>query len=43
VYPPDYRLYHQVNQRVNLEMMKRFEAEQSEFALPSQTLYLKKD
>jgi MscS family membrane protein len=43
VKPPDYWLYHQVNQRVNLEIMKHFEAEQIEFAFPSQTLYVKKD
>ncbi|MHC4175005.1 MAG: mechanosensitive ion channel family protein [Planctomycetota bacterium] len=43
VKPADYWLYHQVNERVNLEMMKRFEAEQIEFAFPSQTLYVKKD
>ena len=43
VKPPDYWLYHQVNERVNLKIMKRFEAEQIEFAFPSQTLYVKKD
>ncbi len=43
VKPADYWLYHEVNQRVNLEMMKRFEAEKIEFAFPTQTLYLKKD
>jgi len=43
VKPTDYWLYHEVNQRVNLEMMKRFEAEKIEFAFPSQTLYVKKD
>jgi MscS family membrane protein len=43
VMPPDYWLYQQVNERVNLEMMKRFEAEKIEFAFPSQTLYVKKD
>jgi MscS family membrane protein len=43
VKPPDYWVYHEVNQRVNLEMMKRFEAEGIEFAFPTQTLYLKKD
>jgi len=43
VKPADYWLYHQVNERVNLELMKRFEAEQIEFAFPSQTLYLKKE
>jgi len=41
--PADYWLYHEVNERVNLEMMKRFEAEKIEFAFPSQTLYVKKD
>jgi len=43
VKPPDYWLCHEVNQRVNLEMMKRFEAEEIEFAFPTQTLYVKKD
>lgn len=43
VKPPNYWLYHEVNERVNLEIMKRFEAEQIEFAFPSQTLYVKKD
>ncbi|MHC4160323.1 MAG: mechanosensitive ion channel family protein [Planctomycetota bacterium] len=43
VKPPDYWLYHEVNERVNIEIMKRFEAEKIEFAFPSQTLYVKKD
>ncbi len=43
VRPADYWLYHQVNEQVNLEIMKRFEAEQIEFAFPTQTLYVKKD
>lgn len=43
VKPPDYWLYHEVNEQVNLEIMKRFEAERIEFAFPSQTLYVKKD
>jgi len=43
VKPPDYWLYHQINEQVNLEIMKRFEAEQIEFAFPTQTLYVKKD
>jgi len=43
VRPADYWLYHEVNERVNLELMKRFEAEQIEFAFPSQTLYVKKE
>jgi MscS family membrane protein len=43
VKPPDFWLYYQVNERVNLEIMKRFETEQIEFAFPSQTLYVKKE
>ena len=43
VKPPDYWLYHEVNERVNIEIMKRFEAEKIEFAFPSQTLYIEKD
>jgi MscS family membrane protein len=43
VKPPDYWVYHEVNERINLEIIKRFEAEQIEFAFPSQTLYVKKD
>ncbi len=43
VKPADYWLFHEVNERVNLEMMKRFEVEGIEFAFPSQTLYMKKN
>ena len=43
VKPPDYWLYHEVNERINLEIMKRFETENIEFAFPTQTLYVKKD
>jgi len=43
VKPADYWVYHEVNQRVNLEMMKRFETEGIEFAFPTQTLYVKKE
>ncbi|MHC4495088.1 MAG: mechanosensitive ion channel family protein [Planctomycetota bacterium] len=43
VMPAEYWLYQEVNERVNFEIMKRFEAEQIEFAFPSQTLYVKKD
>jgi MscS family membrane protein len=43
VKPPDYWLYHQVNEQVNLGIMKRFEAEQIEFAFPTQTLYVKRE
>jgi len=43
VKPADYWLYQQVNERVNLEIMKRFEDYKIEFAFPTQTLYVKKD
>lgn len=43
VKPADWWLYHEVNERVNFEIMKRFEAEKIEFAFPTQTLYVKKD
>lgn len=43
VKPSDYWLFQAVNERVNVEIMKRFETEQIEFAFPSQTLYMKKD
>ena len=43
VKPPDFWIFQEVNERVNLEIMKRFEAERIAFAFPSQTLYVKKD
>jgi len=42
VKPPDDWLYQQVNERVNIEIMKQFETNKIEFAFPSQTLYVKK-
>ena len=41
--PADYWLSHEVNERVNFQIMKRFEEAQIEFAFPTRTLYLKKD
>ena len=43
VKPPEYWLLFEVNERVNLEMMKRFEQAGIEFAFPTQTLHLKKE
>lgn len=43
VNPPDFWKFQEVNERVNFDIMKRFEAENIEFAFPTQTLYLKKD
>jgi len=36
-------LFHEVNEKVNLEMMRRFAEAGIEFAFPTQTLYLKND
>jgi MscS family membrane protein len=43
VKPPDWWLYQEVNERVNFEIMKRFEEQGIEFAFPTQTLYIKKE
>jgi len=43
VTPPNYWDFQAVNQRVNLAIMRAFEAEGIEFAFPTQTLYVKKD
>lgn len=43
VVPADFWVYNEVNERVNFELMKRFEAENIEFAFPTQTIYTKKD
>ena len=43
VKPADYWLFMEVNERINTEIMARFEAEGIEFAFPTQTLYVKKD
>lgn len=36
----DYRLYMNIQQAINLQLMERFAAEQIEFAFPTQTLHL---
>lgn len=43
VKPVDYWLYKEVNERINLKIMERFEQEKIEFAFPTQTLYVKKN
>ena len=43
VTPVDYWHWHQVNEKVNFEILKRFNAEGIEFAFPTQTLYVKKE
>ena len=40
--PPEYWRFQEINQQVNLAIMRAFEKEQIEFAFPTQTLYLKK-
>lgn len=42
-HPPDYWAFQQFNQRVNMEILRRFNAEGIEFAFPTQTLYLAGD
>lgn len=41
--PPKYWDYMAGNEKINFEILKRFDAEGIEFAFPTQTLYLKKD
>ncbi len=43
VYPPDYWLYMQINEKVNTEIQIRFEQEGIEFAFPTRTVYVKND
>ena len=42
-FPPDYWAYLEFTQRVNMEIMRRFEAEGIEFAFPTTTTYLAHD
>jgi len=42
-FPPDYKAYLDFTERVNLEIMRRFEAEGIEFAFPTSTTYLAHD
>jgi small-conductance mechanosensitive channel len=42
-FPPDYWAYLDFSERVNLEIMRRFEAEGIEFAFPTATTYLAQD
>ena len=37
---PDYNMYMDIQQKVNLELYRRFEAEKIEFAYPTRTLFL---
>ena len=41
--PPDYWAFLDVGQKINLDIMRAFEAENIEFAFPTQTLYVKKE
>ena len=40
---PDYNLYMNIQQTINLELMKQFEENGIEFAYPTQTLFVKKE
>lgn len=41
--PPDFRTYREWVQKICLEIMRRFEAEEISFAFPTQTLFLNND
>jgi small-conductance mechanosensitive channel len=43
VLTPDYATYAEIQQRFNLNLMRRFKAEGIEFAYPTQTLYMKRE
>ena len=43
VKPADVWLFHEINERVNLEIMRRFEKEGIRFAFPTQTVFVKKE
>lgn len=43
VTPPDWWLFNEINEKVNLELMRRFREAGIEFAFPTQTLHLKQD
>jgi MscS family membrane protein len=43
VKPADYWRWMEVNEKINFEILKRFDAEKIEFAFQTQTLYIKKD
>ncbi|MDA2918605.1 mechanosensitive ion channel family protein [Desulfobacterota bacterium AH_259_B03_O07] len=43
VLSPDYNLYMDINQAINLEIFRRFEEEGIEFAYPTQTLFVEKE
>lgn len=43
VTPPEWWLFHEVNEKVNLEMMRRFRDAGIEYAFPTQTLHVKND
>jgi small-conductance mechanosensitive channel len=40
---PDYNIYMDVQQTINLALMRRFEAEEIQFAYPTQTLYVNRE
>lgn len=43
VFRPGYWLYQEFNESVNIEIMKRYEAEKIEYAVPSRPLYIEKN
>jgi len=43
VHTPDYNVYMDIHQAVNLDIHEKFEQEQIEFAYPTQTLFIRRD
>ena len=43
VHTPDYNVYMDIHQAVNLDIHEKFEQEQIEFAYPAQTLFIRRD
>jgi small-conductance mechanosensitive channel len=43
VLKPDYNLYMDIQQAINLALLQRFESEEIEFAYPTQTLYVQRE
>jgi len=43
VLSPDFNLYMDIQQKINLQLFKKFETENIEFAFPTQTLFFKAD
>jgi small-conductance mechanosensitive channel len=43
VKPPDYWLFLEISENINREILKQFNAENIEFAFPTQTIHLERE